>query len=71
MKYSSKHGDTLDLICWNKFGRVFGVLEQILELNPHIESEAWFLTGKVKVGTVLILPEVAKDEPEEIVRLFS
>ena len=67
MKYTSKQGDTFDSICWNVFGKVEGVLEKVLELNPQELKE------KIEIpeGKEIELPDEPQEEIKEIVRLFS
>lgn len=46
--------DTVDAICWRYYGRSSGVVEKVLEANPHISEFGPFLP----MGTALQLPEI-------------
>ena len=68
MKYTTKQGDYIDQICWEKFGRVNGVLEKVLDMNPGLSS----LPLSLPLGKEIELPgETPEQEINEIVRLFS
>ncbi|QNX72868.1 tail protein X [Acinetobacter seifertii] len=47
-------GDTLDLICWNYYGRTAGVFEEVLAANPDLTKQGPIL----EIGTVIILPDI-------------
>lgn len=67
MKYITKQGEYIDEICWEKFGVVSGVFEQVLELNPGLSS----MPLSLPEGVEIILPDEISDEVTEITRLFS
>ena len=63
----TKQGDTFDSICWDVFGKVDGVLEKVLELNPQELK----VDIRLPEGTEIELPDEPQEEIKEIVRLFS
>lgn len=46
--------DTVDAICWRNYGRSSGVVEAVLEANPHLSEFGPFLP----MGTKVQLPEI-------------
>lgn len=46
--------DTVDAICWRNYGRSSGVVEAVLEANPHLSAFGPFLP----MGTKVQLPEI-------------
>lgn len=53
MIVTAQQNDTIDLICWRYLGATAGVTEQVLKLNPHIDSKNPVLA----LGTQLTLPD--------------
>lgn len=49
--------DTVDAICWRKYGRSSGVVEKVLEANPEL-SQLIF----IPIGIDIILPDL--DTPQ-------
>lgn len=47
-------GDTLDLICWRKYGRTLGITEAVLEANPGLAA----LGPIIPHGYLITLPDV-------------
>jgi len=52
MIVQAQQNDTLDLICWRYLDSTAGVTEQVLILNPHIQSKSPVLP----MGTQVRLP---------------
>ncbi|KXO86078.1 phage tail protein [Acinetobacter venetianus] len=46
--------DTVDAICWREYGRSSGVVEKVLETNPHLSEFGPFLP----MGTKVQLPDI-------------
>ncbi|MBL4860973.1 MAG: tail protein X [Acinetobacter sp.] len=46
--------DTVDAICWRNYVRSSGVVEAVLEANPHLSAFGPFLP----MGTKVQLPEI-------------
>ena len=46
--------DTVDAICWRNYRRSSGVVEAVLEANPHLSEFGTFLP----MGTKVQLPEL-------------
>ncbi|MDC4894432.1 tail protein X [Acinetobacter baumannii] len=46
--------DTVDAICWREYGRSTGVVEQVLEANPHLSEFGPF----IPIGTKVQLPDI-------------
>ena len=40
--YAIQH-DTVDAICWREYGRSTGVVERVLEANPHLSEFGPFI----------------------------
>lgn len=46
--------DTVDSICWREYGRSIGVVERVLEANPHLSEFGPF----IPMGTKVQLPDI-------------
>ncbi|MFW6764981.1 tail protein X [Acinetobacter pittii] len=46
--YAIQH-DTVDAICWREYGRSTGVVERVLEANPHLSEFGPFIPMGIKV----------------------
>lgn len=46
--------DTVDAICWREYGRSTGVVERVLEANPHLSEFGPF----IPMGTKVQLPDI-------------
>ena len=46
-------GDSLDLIAWREYGAVFGYVEELIKINPHLLHLESF-----SPGLAVFLPEV-------------
>ncbi|XZW44906.1 tail protein X [Acinetobacter baumannii] len=46
--------DTVDAICWREYGRSTGIVEQVLEANPHLSEFGPF----IPMGTKVQLPDI-------------
>ncbi|MCK3655800.1 hypothetical protein A4G19_08530 [Pasteurellaceae bacterium Macca] len=70
MRVYAQKGDTLDLLVYRHFGKTAGLVEQTLELNPHLaRTEPLFLAE----GTLIELPQEASVAPsiQPIIQLWS
>ena len=47
--YVTRKGDALDLICYREYGMQAGIVEQVLETNPHIKTIAHRFPAGVKI----------------------
>lgn len=50
----SIQGDSVDSICWRYYGRSSGVVEQVLQANPHLAR----LDIILPIGTKISLPTI-------------
>lgn len=53
-EYVTRVGDALDLICLREYGAQAGVVETVLEANPHLGKVAHALP----VGVTIALPDL-------------
>ena len=53
MLVTAQENDTVDLICWRYFDTTAGITEQVLAINPHIDSRSPIL----EMGTLVSLPD--------------
>ena len=65
--YTTKDGDVLDQICQNYYGKTSKIVEQVIEVNPHIaELEAVF-----EAGIKITLSDIIQEKESETVKLWS
>jgi len=65
--YRTSDGDTLDWICWRKYGRSSGTVEAVLEANPKLAA-----CGPVyAAGLEIVLPDLPLAPKQNIVRLWE
>lgn len=65
--YTTKDGDVLDQICQNYYGKTSKIVEQVIEVNPHIvELEAVF-----EAGIKITLPDITEEKESETVKLWT
>ena len=55
---TSIQGDTVDLICWKHYGKSSGVVEEVLNYNPHLSD----LDPILPIGTQILLPEISSNQ---------
>lgn len=68
LKYTTREGDTADLIAWKHYGRLEGrMVERLLEANPGLADHGPILPAGVSVQ----LPEVAPQDKVDGVRLWD
>ncbi|NJB67201.1 phage tail protein X [Desulfobaculum xiamenense] len=60
IRYRTKDGDMLDLICQRHYGRTADVVETVLDANPGLAAFGPVLSA----GLVIVLPEIS--EPHAI-----
>jgi len=66
--YVTGAGEALDLICYRVYGAEAGVVEQVLEANPHIKDVAHALPFGVEIA----LPDLnSEDKAGRLVKLWS
>lgn len=65
--YTTRQGDTLDWIAWNHYGKQSGAVESVLAANPRLADEGIVLP----LGLVIVLPELAPEVTETVVRLWE
>lgn len=67
-KYTTKQGQTVDLVCLDYYGRTASLTELVLEANPGLAA----LGPVLPLGTVLTLPFVeTKPKARELVKLWE
>lgn len=54
MQVRSQQGDTVDVLCWQVYGRTRGTVEAVLEANPGLAD----LGVVLPLGTVIAMPEL-------------
>lgn len=59
LRYTTAHGDMLDLICWRYYGRTSGVVEAVLAANPGLAA----LGPVYAAGVEIALPDAAPTDP--------
>lgn len=59
-KISTVQGDTVDLICWKHYGQSSGMVEQVLNANPHLAG----LDPILPIGTEIDLPEISNNQQD-------
>lgn len=52
--YTTKAGQTVDLVCQDFYGRTRDVTEAVLDANPGIAA----LGPVLPIGTVLVMPDI-------------
>lgn len=68
LKYTTREGDTADLIAWKHYGRLEGrMVERLLEANPGLADYGPILPA----GVIVQLPEVAPQDKVDGVRLWD
>ncbi len=60
--YTSKEGDTVDLVCFRHYGHTAGVVETVLASNPGLAA----LGAVLPKGTEFILPDLTAPEDQLI-----
>ncbi len=63
----SKQGDTVDLICWQHYGKTAVVTEAVLTANPGLAS----LPVVLPAGVLINLPEIGRSSTQEVVNLWT
>lgn len=59
--------DNLDAIAYRYFGKTLGIVEQLLELNPHLAKQA-----VLELGTPVLIPEqVQTSSNKSIIQLWD
>jgi len=65
VSYRAKGGDTIDLICWQHYGRQRGAVEEVLKANPGLSP-----SPVLEAGTLVYLPDLgAEADAEDRVRM--
>ncbi|OOS00657.1 phage tail protein [Canicola haemoglobinophilus] len=54
----AQQNDTLDAIVYRYFGKTLGLVEQVLERNPHLAK-----LPVLAIGTEVILPNIEDIQP--------
>jgi phage tail protein X len=65
--YTTKDGDVLDQICQNYYGKTSKIVEQVIEVNPHIAK----LDATFEAGIKITLPDIIEEKESETVKLWS
>ena len=52
-------GDTLDSVCYRYYGYTAGVVEQVLEANPHLAD-----FPVLPMGTAVTMPVILTPQPQ-------
>ena len=68
LKYRTKNGDRLDRICQKHYGRQSGVVEAVLEANPHLAD----LGSIYQAGVLIILLDLGDPVPtNNVIKLWD
>lgn len=66
--YRTKAGDTVDWICWRRYGAIAaGVVEAVLQANPGLADHGAILPA----GIPLSLPDIKAPAKRREVRLWD
>jgi phage tail protein X len=65
--YVTKDGDVLDQICQNYYSSTDKIIEQVLEVNPHLANLEAIFTAGIKIT----LPDIVIQKESEVVKLWS
>jgi phage tail protein X len=52
--YTTKQGETIDVVCWRHYGRTSGTVEAVLVANPDLP----LLDVILPMGTVIFMPDI-------------
>lgn len=67
MRVIASQGDTLDALCYRRYGRTEGVVEAVLAVNPGVAE----LGAVLPHGTAVELPVVESSTTSETVNLWD
>ncbi len=67
MRVIASQGDTLDALCYRRYGRTEGVVEAVLAVNPGLAE----LGAVLPHGTAIELPVVESSTTSETVNLWD
>lgn len=67
LSYRSKQGETLDYICFKRYGKTNGVVEQVLIANPGLAEKGIVLP----LSTLVTLPDIDEPSAFNVVRLWT
>lgn len=68
LKYRTKDGDTVDWICWRRYGRITqGLVEKVLAENHGLADHGPILPA----GILIHLPEIQQPATTSRVRLWG
>lgn len=67
MRVIASQGDTLDALCYRRYGRTEGVVEAVLAVNPGLAE----LGAVLLHGTAVELPVVESSTVSETVNLWD
>ena len=66
--YTTKQGETVDLVCWRHYGRTREVTEAVFNANPGLAA----LGPVLPFATVIALPVIAaRSTARKLVNLWS
>lgn len=66
--YTTRQGETVDLVCSRFYGRTRDVTEQVLAANPGLAA----IGPLLPIGTVLVLPTIAAQAAaKDLVKLWD
>ncbi|MBI0277276.1 tail protein X [Hafnia alvei] len=67
MQVTATDGDTVDLLCWQHYGRTQGVVEAVYQANPHLcESHP-----ALSVGQIVTMPDLQPPAQQDIIQLWD
>lgn len=67
MIHITKDGETVDFICWLIYGQNEGIVEQVLEANPHLSGQPAVLNAGIKIN----LPTIKENKIKRKMKLWG
>ena len=67
IRYFASENDMVDWICWRHYGRQSGAVEEVYAANQNLAELGSYLPA----GTIVLLPELTRDDVEQAIRLWD
>lgn len=67
-QYKTRDGDSVDEICWKHYdGQQSGAVEAVYEANPGLTKHG----PKLPANIIIELPDLAREDLQQVVRLWD